>query len=133
MRRSAGCWQMAAAAQAAAGIGMAAASAWTIELLRMAQQQFAFVRRARARIAANILFDHGKPVDDMAERAVHGVERILRAGDIVLEIVDAGRCVRARAAVLVRFDMHQKIGEAAFERFQMAEARNRRRPASPPA
>ena len=49
----------------------------------------------RARFAANILFDHGEAVDDVAERAVHRFQRILGAGDIVFEVVDPRRALRA--------------------------------------
>ena len=43
-----------------------------------------------AALAANIVFDHDQAVDDMAERAVNRFEGVLGAGDVVLEIDDAG-------------------------------------------
>ncbi len=79
----------------------------------------------RARVAANIPLDYGEAVDDVAERAVDRFQRIMSAGDIALETIDVGRRDCARPAVLVRFDMHQKIGEPALQCFQMAEARIR--------
>ena len=58
---------------------------------------------------------------------LHRFERILGAGDVVLERVDAGRTFRAQSRrFLVRahvLDMHQQIGQAALDRFQVAEAR----------
>ena len=61
----------------------------------------------------------------MAERAVHRFQRILGAGDIVLEIGDLRRAFRAQpAGVPVRphvFDVDQQIGHAALDPFEMAE------------
>ena len=47
-------------------------------------------RGVRARLAANIVFDHDQTIDDVAERAVNRFEGVLGAGDVVLELDDAG-------------------------------------------
>ena len=91
-------------------------------------QHGARVRRAvRARLAANIVFDHGKAVDDVAERAMHRFQRVLGARDIVFEVADPRRILRAQfagARVLPHvFEVNQKIGQSAFDPFQMAEPR----------
>ena len=44
-----------------------------------------------AGLAVDALLDHRQAVDHVAERAMHGVERVLRARDFVLERVDRGR------------------------------------------
>ena len=82
-------------------------------------------RSILARPAADVLFDRGKAVDDVAERAMHRFQRVLGARDIVPEIVDVRRVLRAQSAgVRIRphvFEVDQQIGQAALDSFQMAE------------
>ena len=89
-------------------------------------RQFVIVQAAPAAHAA---LDRGEAVDHQAERAMHGVERVLGAGDIVLEFDDAGRIVLAQATAAFvgphLLDVDQEIAEAAFDRFEMAEPRIR--------
>ena len=57
---------------------------------------------------------------------MHRFQRIVGSGDIVLEVVDLRQALLPQsAAFLVRphiFDVDQKIGDPAFDPFQMAEA-----------
>ena len=77
-----------------------------------------------ARLAAHAVLDRGQAVDHQRERAVHAVERILRARDVVLELVDRRRTVGAQAgALLAGLDMHQQVAQAALDRLQLADAR----------
>ena len=89
--------------------------------------------RARQRVA-DAGFDRRQPVDHVAERAVHALERILGALDVALERIgvralDAGAPRRHALA----FHLDQQVGEPALDRAEVVEARSRRRRASRPA
>ncbi len=82
-------------------------------------------RARRAYLVAKFVFDRGQPFDDVAERAVHRIERILRARDTEFDVVDARRLLLAQAACArIRphlFEVDQKVGDTALDPFQMAE------------
>ena len=84
-------------------------------------------------LVAEVGLDGGEPADDVFERAVHGLERILRlalhlleAGDVAQQRVDLGRRFTAggadRVGKALMFEVDEQLGEAAFDRLEMVEA-----------
>ena len=76
--------------------------------------------RLRPRLA-HTAFQHCQPVHYMAERAVHSFKRTLRARQIALQAIHLRR-YRCRTCAALVFNVHQEVGEAAFDRFKLADA-----------
>ena len=76
-------------------------------------------------IAVNVLLDNGQAFDHLAERAVHRLDRALRARDVLFERVDAGGVFRPQGGGLLVgaqvLDMHEQVGQTALDGFQVSE------------
>ena len=102
-----------------ASVGASASIGSALDRMQQFERLFVLGRRQRV-FGADVVPDAGQTIDHQAERVLHGVERLMGAGDVLAQRFER-RVVRARPARLL--DVAEQVGEPAFDRLQLAGRR----------